>query len=392
MLDVTKIKNELSKWLDANTTSNKIADLFETKYLSNEEITCFLTNEFNRKFIDKFIQNFHIDKHLHLYLDLMINDKTISYYKTLIKCICVNAILEYTNAEERNLSNESFEKEFLDYEIKKISSYDHLDIDEKVFFRGQSDYEWGLIPSMFRNYIFNTEYDGEEVDIKTMFEKYDKSGLIEKYNNTIAKKKINNYYDLDYGFISYMQHSLSYSPLIDITSKLEIGVQFALGNKSDVNKYLGVHSAVFAFKKNIDYKENKEININQLLKNEFRVILLKSKIKPGSKMKIEKSNGDYKLLDFTTIPKIIEILTPKYVIIEQMKNDRMKYQHGKFILFYNYVLVNNYSIAYYLNKNFKSTKYKILRKSKNGLHNYVNKKWPQYNMDYLLNPYDYFCK
>lgn len=388
-----ELKKELSSWLDTINKINNLTDIFDTKKLTITEIEMFLHDVENRKYIDEFFIKIKYLFNIDINQNEIVSEANISYYRLLVKCICANAILEYNKEQEisiknNNLTEDTFDEIYIKY--NGINKYIN-EKSNKVFFRGQSDFNWNLIPSFFRNYSFTTDFDGEIVDLKRLYDKYNTAGLVEKYNKTIAENRINGYLDLDYGFISYMQHSVSYSPLIDITSKIEIAVQFALGNKSDVNNYLGKHSAVFAFSKEKTYNYDDESTINNLLLNNFKVIVLKKKLEPGTIMKVTTSKDSVEDLDFRTIPKIIEKLTPKFIIIEKMKNDRMKYQHGKFILFYDYVLVND-SVPYLLNRDIKSSKLKIMRQSKNALYATINKRWSQYNMDYLLNPYDYFCK
>lgn len=221
-----------------------------------------------------------------------------------------------------------------------------------------------------------------------MFKKYYDFGLIEKYNNTISNKKILSPKDIDYDFLAYMQHSVAYSPFIDITSKPEVGLVFALGNNAVFNVYNKKPAAFFEIiKKNIEGKENSE----NFWDEKFKVYILKGKITPNKKVNVETYDNKQETLDFTTIPNIINYLTPDYIIIDQVKNDRMRYQQGKFILFYNYLLVNN-NVIYTLNKNFITFKYKVTVSSKKGIKEYLDENYSQYNMDYLMNPYDYFRK
>ena len=89
-----------------------------------------------------------------------------------------------------------------------------------------------------------------------------------KYNSTIAINNITNYQMIDYNFISYMQHSVSFSPLLDITTKSEIGLQFALNTGSNREQYDNIASSLFYITsdKNIINKENEINEILEVLK------------------------------------------------------------------------------------------------------------------------------
>ncbi|MBR6517431.1 MAG: FRG domain-containing protein [Bacilli bacterium] len=394
---IEESKKILTNWSNTFSKSYGLVELFDTSNLEGYKIKQFLLNEKNETYIDSFIYylNLYYLKNIIINFDMNANSN-LSFFRLFIKCVCAYALLDFKLNNGQVLKHENMTINDFDelFDFQSIKNYFQrtfgLTTNFKSFYRGQSHYSWGLVPSFFRNFNFKTEDDGEVVDIYKMYLNYEKSGLISKYNETIATKKIENSTDLNYDFISYMQHSVAYSPLIDITSKFEIGMQFALGNKADINSFYGYDSALFAFiNSNVDNTEY--MSIDELLQNDFRVTVLKGKIKPGTIMIVENSVGLPESLDCTTIDQIIVHLTPKYIIIDNVKNDRMKYQHGKFILFYDYVLVNQ-QIMFALNNDFKAIKFKITTTKKNTLYKNVNNKFPQYNMDYLMNPYDYFKK
>lgn len=389
MKDINELYEKMKLWSNSDVKSFGLIDLFSTKEITNDIIKKFLELEENKVFFRQFYYMLTVTYDL-IYddniftLDEKFIEKNIKIYRLLVKCICVYAIID-----EKINHGGSLNGEVLSYEnMKKVSN---VYSDTNTFFRGQSNYSWGVVPSIFRNYIFESNASGEVFDLEKMFKKYSKYGLIDKYNKTIAVNKINKFEDINYNFISYMQHSLSYSPLIDITSKFEIGLQFALGNKANVNDFYSNAAALFAIDaKNIKCCDN-ETEINRILRTDFNVVVLNKKIIPGTYMDVNNTNGTTKKLNFTTIKNIIQLLTPKYLIISNMQNDRMKYQHGNFILFYDYVLVNG-MVMFSLNKNFNVSKYKINVQSKESIYNEINEKFSQYSMDYLLNPYDYFNK
>lgn len=286
---------------------------------------------------------------------------------------------------------------FLQKKILVENDFDKIMVEQKnnfCYFRGQSNYNWGIIPSIFRNHIFRCrkKSDGDYVDLHLLYEKYEESDLIQKYNDTIAKDTISSYNDLSLDFIAYMQHSLAYSPLIDITTKMEISSQFALGNKEQVNSFLGEDSIIFSFEVlNLNNHLISGDNENELKNINFNVKILNKKIIPGTIMQVEDTSGKTHNLDFTTLRSTIINLRPKFKIIDKVYNDRMRYQHGRFILFYDYTIFND-RILFHLNPDLNIITYKLEKKHKKSLYKLINKLYPQYNMDYLMAPYDYFKK
>ena len=245
---------------------------------------------------------------------------------------------------------------------------------------------------MFRNYIFDKTLTvaGELFDIRKLYQKYFNCNLIDKFNETIADKTIVSYLDLNYEFIAYTQHALAYSPLIDITKKIEIALQFALGNKANINDFFGKDAALFAFSiPDHSYLDN--TNVDTFFKKYFKVKILNKKIKPGTIMYVVDCYGKSEKVDFRTIHNIINELRPDFKVVEFATNDRMRYQSGKFIIFYNYTLVNG-RILFSLNPDLDVRQYKILVKSKKGIYNKINNDYTQLNMEYLLDPYLYFNK
>lgn len=245
-----------------------------------------------------------------------------------------------------------------------------------LYFRGQSDFSWQLKPSLLRG--FNcSELDGCVIDNNKLFEIYDKTNLIKKYNDNISDKIIRSGSDIDYDFLSFMQHAVSYSPLIDFTSDIEVAYKFAL-NKNNPNTYLQKDSSIFVL------EMEKSNNNNDV--SDFNIKYLEKKIKPGSIMHIIDSFGKDQSLDFTTITKIRTLLTPKFKIFDRKTNDRMKYQKGKFVLFYDYVSVRG-NVYYMLNNQMILFKHKILASQKDSILSSIG---PDLNNSYLMNPYQIF--
>lgn len=392
------INKFLKKWDGMEEYSFGLTNIFDVNKMSEEEIFHFLNIEEHKKNIYYFLYELREkykefedgfnEKIYDLFFDYKkysekIKDNKV-IYRLFIKCLCAYSIIDTKINDGGGIKKITLNLNNLEKFLSKYEDPDHL-------YRGQSDYSWDIIPSIFRGHIFFTSHEGEIFDKDLMYYKYYNSGLIQKYNSTIAKPIISCSGDLSCEFIAYMQHSVAYSPLIDVTSKSLIGLQFALGNKAYINDYYGKDAAIYDFQDlgNNSYDDNQR-NIDENNEN-FTIIILKKKITVGKIMKVEDINKNVKTLDCTSISKIIKILTPKYKIINSILNDRMRYQHGKFIIFYDYVLVEN-KIIYWLNKNLKVEKYHIDKNLKDKIYDILNEKFPQFNMDFLMNPYEYFKK
>ncbi|MGI6782352.1 MAG: FRG domain-containing protein [Acholeplasmataceae bacterium] len=268
---------------------------------------------------------------------------------------------------------------------------DYIDYRDKTennsYYRGQANYNWSLSPSLLRGFYYEKN-DGCVIDISRLYVIYRKTGLIDKYNKTMGSKKIGNCKDIDYDFLSFMQHSISFSPLIDFTSNIKIAYKFAL-QKSTPNDYLLNDSAVFT----LDLGDKGDLINNReeekRIINDFKIIFLNKKIKPGSLMWVNESSGRFILLSFRTIKDIIYYLTPKFSIFERETNDRMRYQKGKFILFYDYVSVNG-NMWHTLNKGLRLIKRRIPIGSKDAIIDKIDAENPELKNSNLMNPYQIF--
>ena len=290
------------------------------------------------------------------------------FYRNFVKGILWLSF--YTPMANNQTTDDDFSKD----DIQIIKYYREKNING--FYRGQSNFEWQLKPSLLRGYDFKSN-DGRVIDLDVLYDIYHDVGLIDKYNNTVGNKRIKSGKDIDYEFLSFMQHAVSYSPLIDFTGKIDVAYKFAL-QKSSPNTYLQNSSAVFilSFEHTGMIEDLSKINI----------IYLNKKIKPGTIMQVIDSNGTIKRLDFTTISKIQNQLRPKFAHFESKTNDRMKYQDGKFILFYDYVAVKG-NVYYMLNKQMHLTKRKIRPSKKDKILSAID---GDLNISYLMNPYQVF--
>ena len=242
--------------------------------------------------------------------------------------------------------------------------------DGKHWYRGQSDYKWDLTPSMFRNLgnVFSKEIT---INKRTIENVYAENGMLDKWEKVFKTSKI------DYAFLSYMQHSIAYSPLLDFTSDFPTALSFALSNRSAVNDFSYKDSSVFQIEVTNNRMRTTDFHD---LPDSFYIDYVPNKYAIGTSI-LGKT--------MLTYDDIIEALTPEFVMIDAETNDRMKYQHGKFILFYNYLSLQG-TVCTWLNKDLHVTKYRIRKEEKNRWCDKLRKDYPYLMVDKMMDPYRYF--
>lgn len=255
------------------------------------------------------------------------------------------------------------------------------------WYRGQSNYKWGLVPSFIR-YIKTEIPDIITVDQMYLYNDYKSSDIIDRINK-ILEPPITAINNLNYDKISYIQHSLAYSPLLDFTQSFPIALSFALGNTDTPFEYNNYDSAVFELE---IFDIDNNILIDESSINKF---LSSYKIHVCTEYLLGTPINGQQII---TINDLIEIITPKYKLIEVQTNDRMKYQKGKFILFHDCLVINQ-TMLVELNPQIKFRKYKIdvtqkrrrrtLEGYSDSLKDILHREYPEYDIDSLMDPYKY---
>lgn len=272
--------------------------------------------------------------------------------------------------------------------------YDDSSSDDNYLFwyRGQTKASYALLPSFYRN-------------LQTPYNMVVNRESIIYYSNRNKRRLSDNYAKIFkdgsadiYEMFSFMQHSCSYSPFIDFTKKYLIALSFALSNYHDINSFNNDDSLIY--KLTLTKKDQiltESIKINAALAN-HEIYYLKGKIVFGANPVFYKKsvNGDpagKETKSFATYEEIIKLLTPKTLFIDLATNDRMKYQKGTFVFFYDFVLVKE-TILYNLNPDFYIEKFIIPKNSdknqKQSQIDSIKKDHPEYEQRYLMNPYSYF--
>ena len=320
-----------------------------------EEKFCFLVREVNIYLQEKYDTT-----------SKFASEIIVKYILLLSQCTLVRIIIEVNGMEN------------LKYSLEDIYN-NHLIYDNNAyFFRGQTNYEWDLIPSMIRNLN-----DNVKINMNFFNKKYLTLKLKDKYYEMFGKDKI------DYLFLSFMQHACSYSPFIDFTKSNIIGLSFALSNPNFFNDFTNKNSSLFIV--SIDSNEilRSEEKINEFLQEEYQLIYLDRKTLGFGENVSFKENEEEKILFLSDFKTIINLLTPKYKLIDLPTNDRMKYQKGVFLVFYGCICAND-TIFYQLNNRFKLLKVKINKMNKRIYLEKIYKNYRFYDPEHLMKPYLYF--
>ena len=244
--------------------------------------------------------------------------------------------------------------------------------EDNTYYRGHSDEKFSLMPSIYRSF----SYSGKQFvfNIDTLYELYNRLGLIKKY------KKAFGFRSVDQEFCSFMQHSTSFSPLLDLTKNHLVALSFATVCTDNYNDYLNKNAAIYKFVFKEDIKRN-DLNIKEL-----NIYFLKNKFKFHSTFK-----------GVSLAMLVPSSFNPSVFITEKATNDRMKYQKGSFLFFQSCVIVNNHILMPYAIG--KIVKYRISSPNivntifdKSKIYNEIRKTQPAFDMEHLMDPYLFFSE
>lgn len=210
-----------------------------------------------------------------------------------------------------------------DYVMNENWRYNKSNVN--TLFRGEEDYNYSLIASIYRNEDFGI--NGQTLNISSfLFPYYKKSKLIEKY------EAFNNFSFIDYDFCSLMQHSGCKSPFLDISYDPSVSLSFASYFKQDVDGALYVFSNI----KKIDEEEMDKLSVFAINRRlDLLTLVRKTPILLCGLDKFEIE---------------LEVLT-------KQTNDRMKFQKGAFLYINKCIIVNNRILLPISNKNIKKIPY-----------------------------------
>lgn len=255
--------------------------------------------------------------------------------------------------------------------IQKMIDIESLDLrddykNQDAYFRGESDFSYRLLPSIYRNYDFK-QYP-QVIHLNDLRSVYKDSNLLDKYETIFG----NEFKGIDYNFIAFMQHSKAYSPFLDLTKNHIIALSFATNTNIDCGKYSTADSSIYRFK----FEKSKISNVKEEIKD-FNIEIYKQRFSINSLLKgIELYYSTYKLLN------------PKIYVFDEATNDRMKYQKGAFIFINHTIIINGIVL---LPMSYGSiTKYRITPKEKLRIYEFISKENRKYDYDHLMNPYKFF--
>lgn len=231
-------------------------------------------------------------------------------------------------------------------------------------FRGQADKKWKLEPTILRN--INRD-QSSIIDLKVITTLYQQYGLLDQYQTIFGTNVV------DYSFLSYMQHSTSYSPLIDFTKDFIIASSFALNHKNNINDFYNVDSAIFCMR--LSGGETIESRIE------------------GYKVGLLSNAKSWSVDDLNTIYLGMGTLYKPYADITyslSQANDRMKYQKGVFILYDHFISFPTNSVPTYFNGHL--VKITLHQSVKKEIYDDLYEQHREYRPYFLMNPYQYFSE
>ena len=260
----------------------------------------------------------------------------------------------------------------IDYSKEKISKYSNS------YFRGQSNYNYGLLPSLYRD----LKYDGV-IDYNNLDQLYKATPFFNKYSQHI--EHVSN---INYSFLAFIQHAVAYSPFLDFSEDLNIALVFASTSEGkNYNSYLQTDAGLYSFHphETITLTENidntiREHNVQYCSKR----LTYTSKIFGKPLLECDINDFNVELYSFTS-----------------PTNDRMKYQKGVFLYFKKCVIVNKelffpYSCGYITKSKIpckaNSKKATVISSCKEDIYNEIVSKNPSLDISHLMNPYQAFSE
>lgn len=368
--------NKLYDWLKNINQLKKVYEFPKDNELNSyieknsrkDTITIVITNY--NKLLDDFSKYRSIsDNYVDEFYDMIDNlkDKVSIYswvnknYFLLIKLYIPLLLYASVGFNEINLDDKDIELFIKEIEIR-------LGGKNIFYFRGQSNFDYSLIPSMYRSINLSKNL----IDDDVIEEMYREAGLISKYEAVYGNKP-----KMNYDFFSMMQHFVSYSPLIDFSENINIATVFATKRLCNFNDYDCTDGALFLLAKNDNLNHNNNIKRS--------ISIHRGKVRYNSIIK-------GKPLYLCAISDFI----PVFEIHDKKTSDRMRYQQGVFVDFKQAVFING--ILLFPGSMNYLFKVRIYSKNNNNIINkqtiyeHIIRKYKQFEYEYLMNPYLFFEK
>lgn len=263
-------------------------------------------------------------------------------------------------------------------EINKLADLEPPSDNEKKFwYRGQTNKQWTLVPSFFRNPNISSLWKWKDI-YEDYSAKPNKVSLIRKLNEVDIVTRSN-----PYKTAAFIQHSIGYSPMIDFSRSPMVSLSFALANVGSMVDFYGNDSCVFR----LDISEWKPLthieDIDYAIKT-FSIQVFKEN------ESISTLITNQMWISFLTYTKRSSIQ-----LIQLPTNDRMLFQKGTFILYDNAMTIGN-EVFMSIDKigflQSRLLKFIIKSSIKELIYEQLMSKFPQYHQMYLLNPYIYLSE
>ncbi len=260
----------------------------------------------------------------------------------------------------------------IDYSKETLSKYSNN------YFRGQSNYSYGLLPSFYRD----LKYEGV-INYDSLDQIYKSTSFFNKYTKHI--ERISN---INYSFLAFIQHAVAYSPFLDFSEDLNIALIFATESEGkNYNSYLQTDAGLYSFHPHNTITSNE--NIDDIIR-EHNVQYCSKKLNYSSKI-FGKPILECGIDDFNV--ELYSFTSPT--------NDRMKYQKGVFLYFKKCVIVNKelffpYSCGF-ITKSKIPCKANLKKTSKSSfakeeIYNEIVANHPSLDINHLMNPYQAFSE
>jgi hypothetical protein len=263
------------------------------------------------------------------------------------------------------------------FSFEDIKSYKELEkynsSDRKYWYRGQSDYDWKLIPSYYRS-----------LGKKDVIVDYDY--LKRDYDEMRISRKLYSIFDddtIDYEKLSFIQHSLAITPLLDFTRNIYSATSFAVGNYENPRKLSEDNAAVYL----IDIESSERITSSSQATSLIQGLRVQY---IGSRPRIATLIRSSFWREF-----LIGTLHSEFHLIDIKTNDRMRIQDGTFVLLDKVLFIGNDLIVSTKEHKVLSkiiTKLKISHKDRLSIYKHVMSNDSKHHFLKMMNPYEFMIE
>ena len=320
------------------------------RFIENDVVDCFEIETLDEKTKDKLLDKSRVHSLSEEEKDLLVHLVTLHVARKL------NALRALRLGEDMTYSE-------LTKLYKKQNAY---------WFRGQEDFHYSLTPSFFRD-----KDDKGVVTLPSLKGYYNNKGILSKLNHIFGTG------ELDFNKVSFVQHAMSKTPLLDFTKDPFVAATFALHQVGELDS----DSALFKLNINQPYviKVNNQQEADKIIQS-LHIEYFNNKPEISTLIKSSLFRG---LVDGSLVSRVYLIDIPT--------NDRMRMQKGTFVLFDHVIFVDENMIVSDKTKNELSgiiTKHRIKKNIKDKLRLALKRrsKFGQYDYDLLMEPYRYMVE